>query len=128
MSNLYFAHPRQKRALAVCLFPPKAGILHTLDMNFFAKGPIMKAIFLSSVALLIGSASAQAQTTCYDLWLQRNIIFKQAGYCFKTSQAVRAFGNAGCQYDKLEDVPLSDWMRDNLRGIQQQERIRGCSR
>ena len=128
MSNLYFAHSRRKRALTVCLFPSEAGILHTLEINFFAKGLIMKAIFLSSVALLIGSASAQAQTTCYDLWLQRNIIFKQAGYCFKTSQAVRAFGNAGCQYDELENVPLSDWMQENVRGIQQQERIRGCSR
>ncbi len=128
MSNLYFAHPRQKRASTVCLIPSEAGILHTLEINFFAKELIMKAIFLSSVALLIGSASAQAQSTCYDLWLQRNIIFKQAGYCFKTSQAVRAFGNAGCQYDELEDVPLSDWMQENVRGIQQQERIRGCSR
>jgi hypothetical protein len=88
----------------------------------------MKPAFLSSVALLMSLASAQAQTTCYDLWLQRNMIFKQSGYCFKTSQAIREFGNAGCQYDELEDVPLSDWMRDNVRQIQQQERIRGCSR
>ena len=36
---------------------------------------------------------------CSDLWYFRNNLFKVAGYCFKTAQAIRTFGNSGCAYD-----------------------------
>ncbi|WP_244424050.1 YARHG domain-containing protein [Methylobacterium sp. GXF4] len=43
---------------------------------------------------------------CEELWSERNAIFKAAGYCFRTPQAIQAFGNAGCQFDDEADVPL----------------------
>jgi hypothetical protein len=36
------------------------------------------------------------------------MIFKAARYCFKTQRAIQEFGNAGCQYDDLTSVPLSE--------------------
>jgi YARHG domain len=39
--------------------------------------------------------------------LARNSIFKAAGFCFKTSRGIGAFGNAGCLYDNEYDVPSS---------------------
>ncbi len=64
-----------------------------------------------------GGAGAQAQGTCERLWIERNSIFKAYGYCFKTARSIRHFGNAGCQYDNLEDVPLSQAQQRVIAGI-----------
>jgi hypothetical protein len=76
-------------------------------------------------ALLLAASEAQAQS-CGDLWYRRNSIFKEAGYCFKTGRAIRAFGNAGCQYDEEADVPLSPRQRRIVASIQAEERDLGC--
>jgi hypothetical protein len=65
-------------------------------------------------------------SNCSQLWYQRNQIFKEAGYCFNTQRGVRAFGNAGCQYDSQADVPLSDNDRDTVNQIEARERAQGC--
>ncbi len=39
--------------------------------------------------------SGSVSSSCEELWSERNAIFKAAGYCFRTSQAIQAFGNAG---------------------------------
>lgn len=64
--------------------------------------------------------------SCPQLWLQRNSIFKAAGYCFHTPRGIRTFGNAGCAYDDERDVPLSDRDRQTINTIQQIERMKGC--
>ena len=53
-------------------------------------------------------AASLANISCEGLWNQRNMIFKAARYCFKTQRAIQEFGNAGCQYDDLTSVPLSE--------------------
>jgi len=73
------------------------------------------------------SAPALAQS-CGDLWYSRNEIYKAQGYCFKTTRAIRAFGNAGCQYDTLEDVPLSRAQQRVIADIVRDERVIGCPR
>lgn len=73
------------------------------------------------------SAPAMAET-CGDLWYGRNEIYKAQGYCFKTARAIRAFGNAGCQYDSLEDVPLSRAQQRVIADILRDERAAGCPR
>lgn len=78
----------------------------------------------SSRSTPIGSASS----SCEELWSERNAIFKAAGYCFRTPQAIRAFGNAGCQYDDEADVPLSTRQRDQVAQIRATERQLGCLR
>lgn len=82
---------------------------------------------IAVLALLASAAAAQAQG-CEDLWYRRNSIFKQAGYCFKTTRAIRTFGNAGCAYDDENDVPLSARQRQVVADLRSQEREFGCPR
>lgn len=65
---------------------------------------------------------------CEDLWYSRNALYKEAGYCFKTARAIQAFGNAGCLYDNMGAVPLSQAARREVADIQYWERRRGCPR
>jgi hypothetical protein len=65
---------------------------------------------------------------CSDLWYMRNSLFKVAGYCFKTPQAIRTFGNLGCAYDKQDEVPLSAQQRSILGEIQAAEITKSCPR
>ncbi len=93
----------------------------------------MTRILLSALALALGLPLLAAPTpaaaqSCEDLWYQRNEIYKAQGYCFRTQRGIRAFGNAGCQYDDVEDVPLSASQRRLIAGIQSEERARGCPR
>ena len=84
------------------------------------------AAALLSTALL-GAAPARAQYQCDELWAERNAVYKEAGYCFRTTRAIRAFGNAGCRFDDLADVPLSARDRAKVAEIQRQERASGCA-
>jgi hypothetical protein len=64
--------------------------------------------------------------SCDQLWLARNSIFKAAGFCFKTSRGISAFGNAGCLYDNEYELPLSQKDRNAVEAIQREERYRRC--
>ena len=74
-----------------------------------------------------GPAPAQADV-CGDLWYARNEVYKMRGYCFKTTRAIRAFGNAGCLYDAMEDVPLNTAQRRMVADLLREERSLGCPR
>ena len=69
-----------------------------------------------------------SELSCDQLWFDRNSIFKAAGFCFKTPQAISAFGNAGCLYDNEYDVPLSQKDRDLVAAILGAERLRQCTK
>jgi hypothetical protein len=85
--------------------------------------------FLAAAVLVSLAASpALAAFPCDELWGERNAIYKDAGYCFHTERAIRAFGNSGCKYDELADVPLSARQRADIADIQRQERENGCAR
>jgi YARHG domain-containing protein len=64
--------------------------------------------------------------SCDQLWFGRNSIFKEAGYCFKTSRAIAAFGNAGCRYDDVTAVPLSNENQNFVSAIQRAEHVKAC--
>lgn len=85
---------------------------------------------LAVAGFLIGwTGMAQAQgETCDELWLARNSIYKAAGYCFRTTRGIRAFGNAGCSFDDVNDVPLSSRQRRTVAEIQIAERRLRCPR
>ncbi|WP_430910396.1 YARHG domain-containing protein [Methylobacterium sp. sgz302541] len=83
---------------------------------------------LACLVLTAATAPASAQFPCDELWGERNAVYKAAGYCFKTPRGIRAFGNAGCQYDELADVPLSARDRAKVADIQRQERANNCPR
>lgn len=65
---------------------------------------------------------------CDQLWLKRNSIFKAAGYCFHSPQAISVFGNAGCAHDSEYDLPLSDRDRETINILQEVERMKRCAR
>jgi hypothetical protein len=79
---------------------------------------------LAAFALTTVASAAQAQ--CQQLWVARNSIYKNAGYCFKTERAIRYFGNAGCAYDDEGALPLSGWQRQRIGQILAEERANGC--
>jgi hypothetical protein len=83
---------------------------------------------LLSAVIVVAAGPAFAQSTCEQLWYSRNAIFKEAGYCFKSTRAIRTFGNAGCQFDEQEDVPLSNRQRQDVNDIQRAERALRCPR
>jgi len=83
---------------------------------------------LAGLVATTSFALSQNRLSCSELWYERNNIFKDAGYCFKTPRAIRTFGNAGCAYDSESDVPLSDRDRQRVNAIQRIEREKGCPR
>lgn len=83
---------------------------------------VARAVLIVAVVFAAGAAEA----SCASLWRERNQIYKDAGYCFKTARAIRAFGNAGCQFDSVNDVPLSANQRAIVSDIVEQERMMGC--
>lgn len=88
----------------------------------------MKRLSAAIVASVLTASPALADFPCDELWAERNAIYKDAGYCFKTAKAIRAFGNAGCRYDDVEDVPLSPRQTETVADIKRQERRHGCPR
>ncbi|POR40517.1 YARHG domain-containing protein [Methylobacterium sp. V23] len=72
--------------------------------------------------------SGSASSSCEELWTEKNTIFKAAGYCFRTSQAIQAFGNAGCQFDDEADVPLSARRREQVVQLRATAKALGCAR
>ena len=86
---------------------------------------VMSAAACAWLAASALASPARAES-CAALWTQRNAIYKQAGYCFRTARAIRAFGNAGCQYDDIDEVPLSLSDRRTVDIIVGVERDQGC--
>jgi hypothetical protein len=85
-------------------------------------------VTIALAAATLGAAMSLAYAqSCQALWYERNSYYKDAGYCFKTTRAIRAFGNAGCQYDSERDLPLSALMRARINQIVRAERALGCS-
>jgi hypothetical protein len=66
------------------------------------------------------------RTSCETLWVLRNSIYKDAGYCFKTDRAKQFFGNKGCRFDAIEEVPLNDYQRHNVKVIRTVETGKSC--
>lgn len=83
----------------------------------------------TGLAAAVLASPAHAAFPCDELWGERNAVYYEAGYCFKTDRAIRAFGrNAGCTYTNIEDVPLSARDRRKVAEIQEQERANRCPR
>ena len=86
------------------------------------------AVMVAAVVFTLEANLSTARgQSCFDLWVERNSIYKRAGYCFKTARAIRYFGNAGCAYDDQADVPLGSGQRARIARIVRLERSLGCS-
>lgn len=88
----------------------------------------MLRLALACLVLPLVAVPALADFPCDELWGERNAVYKEAGYCFRTARAIAAFGNAGCQFDDVADLPLSARARAKIADIQRQERANNCPR
>ena len=77
-------------------------------------------------ALIMFSGVAMAQSyrsmSCSQLWYARNAIYADAGYCFQTARAIRAFGHA-C-FPPYGHLTRAEQRRVDL--IRSWERRKGC--
>jgi hypothetical protein len=89
---------------------------------------LMTGMLIGAGLMALAPQGASAQGLCERLWVERNTIYKQNGYCFNTPRGVRYFGNAGCQYDDVRQVPLSSYEQQRIAQIVAQEREMGCGR
>ncbi|MCJ2080973.1 YARHG domain-containing protein [Methylobacterium sp. J-090] len=76
--------------------------------------------------LILPAAPALAAFPCGELWGERNAVYAEAGYCFRTARAIKAFGNANCPYDSIRDVPLSARDRAKVADIVREEQRNAC--
>ena len=95
------------------------------------KSPLLLALAAAATltATLMPASAGDIQGDAYecnDLWVMRNEIYKNNGYCFKTAKAINYFGNAGCSYDNQSAVPLSKQERRIVRDIQKSEARQHC--
>jgi hypothetical protein len=83
--------------------------------------------FLVAPTVNITKASALHAASCQVLYEMRNGIYKERGSCFKTPKAIQAFGNAGCLYDDVNEVPLNQYERANVETLLAAEKKRAAS-
>jgi hypothetical protein len=63
---------------------------------------------------------------CEFLYVMRNQIYAQHGYCFQTPRAIATFGNAGCVSSNANALGLSAIELANASTILQAEQAKGC--
>ena len=63
---------------------------------------------------------------CGELWFLRNAILDDHNYCFKTDKGISAFGNEGCEFHDIADLPLNTFERFNIQAIQRMEQTKRC--
>ena len=85
----------------------------------------MRRLALACLASLLVTP-ALAAFPCDELWGERNAVYADAGYCFKTARGIAAFGNATCRYSDIRDVPLSARDRQKVAEVAAEERRNGC--
>lgn len=67
-----------------------------------------------------------ATHSCESLWVLRNSIFDDAGYCFASARGMKSFINDGCSFTDQEAVPLNDYQRANIEVLKAVEVSKGC--
>jgi hypothetical protein len=65
---------------------------------------------------------------CDDLWRQRNAIWHRYGYCFKSAEGRRVFGNAGCSRDlAAARAAMSNEDRGKVDALAAREQQMSCN-
>jgi hypothetical protein len=64
--------------------------------------------------------------SCENLWLVRNTIYDENGYCFRTRRALEVFDNDDCYVEDAGAVRLNTFERGNINRVVQVEREKGC--
>ena len=64
--------------------------------------------------------------SCDDLWVARNTIYFEHGYCFKTDAAIEYFGNDQCYVENANRLNFSRIEQHNIDAIATVEKSRRC--
>jgi|GEM_PF-660112 len=75
------------------------------------------------LAIVLTGGAARAAETCHDLWLSRNAIFNDAGYCFNSNLGKALFDNSDCH---TQSPVLSRSQQAKVARIKQYEKNFGC--
>jgi hypothetical protein len=90
----------------------------------------MRALLTIVVAGIVVAATttgeAQSASECQQLWVARNQIYKNHGYCFRTTAAADYFGNAGCHITNQDAVPITSAELAYIDRIVARERVLRC--
>ena len=95
------------RYLALAALVAATGAVSTLPVSAMPNGPV-------------------DALSCHELWVMRNQIYKDNGYCFKTKKARNYFGNGGCWVDDEGDVSLSSKETKLVLKYRHWEMVKGC--
>jgi YARHG domain len=96
------------------------------------KSPLILA-FAAAASFALTLVPAQAGDVqgdafdCQELWVMRNQMYKDAGYCFSTTRGITYFGNGGCSTSNHADLVLSGQDQQTLRAVKKSEARQGCS-
>ena len=77
---------------------------------------------ISALAVIVSVEPALADS-CYDLWYERNSIYNDNGFCFKTKLGRETFDNSDCYTNHVRLSEQEQWRVDQ---IQAEEDSRGC--
>lgn len=82
----------------------------------------MHRLVLTVAMMLALPAPAAANTLCEQLWVTRNMLFHQAGFCFSSPLGQTLFGNAGCRTSDGGAVAVDRQAVADMRRVEEQ----GC--
>lgn len=85
---------------------------------------LMRSLFAIIVLTIFLPTTNALADSCYDLWYQRNLIYAENGYCFKTDLARRTFSDSSCRTDHPQFSPRE---QRRINQIKAEERERGCN-
>jgi len=80
-------------------------------------------LLLLTVFSIFISPSFAFADSCYDLWYERNAIYDDNGYCFKTALGKRVFDNSDCY---TSDPSFTKAEQRRIDQIRRQEKRLGC--
>jgi YARHG domain len=84
---------------------------------------IAVSIAVLGMAVSTLTVTAASAESCADLWYQRNQIYADNGYCFKTQLGLDSFGNDGCF---TRNPKFTRAEQREIAAIKKEEKRRGC--
>ena len=70
--------------------------------------------------------SVLSTLSCDALWMVRNSIYDERGFCFKTARALETFSNDDCYVTNASRLKFNTFERTNIDRIVAVERKKGC--
>lgn len=92
-----------------------------------ARAAVLAGLIAGAIPATPAIAQDYWSMSCRQLWYERNSYYKARGYCFKTTAAIRAFGNDGCFVEVERQIRFTPQERRQIDLIRAAERDLGCN-